>query len=227
MANPRLSTDLLYGGSFSETDWDSEDVLSALLHDYSPIIGTNGQFLPAPTIDTSCVYASTCGSTNQADLVSAASLVASSTPATTVEEIASNELAVKELVVKVLPPTLAEKDSRSYTLKNIPKAVLASMECFRTYPGDQLDLSGGVGNVGHFLRGGKKVWLKCSQDLVSLATRPYFVTAHGGRKKVGSSRMCKFHTSQSTHYRAFIRNVDYEQRRRIILSSKRKRRPVA
>ena len=97
----------------------------------------------------------------------------------------SDELAVKELVVKVLPPTLAEKDSRSYTLKNIPKAVLASMECFKTYLGDQLDLSGGVGNVGYFLRGGNKVWLKCSQDLVRLATRPYFVIVYrGGKSRV-------------------------------------------
>ena len=30
----------------------------------------------------------------------------------------------------------------------------------------------------------------------SLAARPYFVFARGGRRKVGSSRMCKFHTSR-------------------------------
>ena len=87
MANPRLSTDLMYSASFSETDWDSEDVLSTFFHDYSPIIGANGQFLPAPTIDTLCVYAPTYGSTNQDDLVSAASLAASSTPATTVKRL--------------------------------------------------------------------------------------------------------------------------------------------
>ena len=31
---------------------------------------------------------------------------------------------------------------------------------------------------------------------ISLATSPYFVTAHGGRRKVGSSIMCKFPTSK-------------------------------
>ena len=30
----------------------------------------------------------------------------------------------------------------------------------------------------------------------SLAARPYFVFARGGGREVGSSRMCKFHTSQ-------------------------------
>ena len=30
--------------------------------------------------------------------------------------------------------------------------------------------------------------------------------------------MGKFHTSQSTHYRAFIKNIDYKQHRRIIYS---------
>ena len=37
--------------------------------------------------------------------------------------------------------------------------------------------------------------------------------------------MCKFHTSQSTHYRAFIKNIDYKQCRQILLSNERKRRP--
>ena len=61
----------------------------------------------------------------------------------------------------------------------------------------------------------------------SLAASPYsyFVLSRGGGRKVRSSRMCKFHTSQSTRYRAFIKNVDHEQRRRIILSNERKRQP--
>ena len=36
----------------------------------------------------------------------------------------------------------------------------------------------------------------CSGQKASLAARPYFVFASGCGRKVGSSRMCKFHTSQ-------------------------------
>ena len=59
----------------------------------------------------------------------------------------------------------------------------------------------------------------------SLAARPYYVIAGGGGRKVGYNRMCKFHTSQSTRYWAFIKNVDYEQRRRILLSIESNIRP--
>ena len=44
-------------------------------------------------------------------------------------------------------------------------------------------------------------------ESASLAASPYFVIAHGGGRKVRSSRMCKFHTSQSTRYRAFIKTT--------------------
>ena len=53
-----------------------------------------------------------------------------------------------------------------------------------------------------FSRNGKLRFInvRCGQsardDKSSLAARPYFVFARGGGRKVGSSRMCKFHTSR-------------------------------
>ena len=77
------------------------------------------------------------------------------TSATTDEENVSAGLAIKELVAKVLPSTYAEKDSKTYALKNIPKDKLASMESFKMYLAERLDLTDGIGKVGYYLRGGK------------------------------------------------------------------------
>ena len=65
-------------------------------------------------------------------------------------------LAIKELVVKFFPSTNSEKDSKTYALKNVPKGKLASMECFKMYLAEQLDLTDGIGKVGYYLRGGKR-----------------------------------------------------------------------
>ena len=56
---------------------------------------------------------------------------------------------------------------------------------------------------------------------ISLAANPYFFITRGGRRKVGSSRICKSHTLQSTRYWVFIKNIDYKQCRQIILSNER------
>ena len=87
---------------------------------------------------------------------------ASNTSATTDEENASvldtSGLAIKELFVKALPSTNSEKDSKMYALKNVTKGKLVSVECFKMYLAEQLDLTDGIGEVGYYLRGEEKVW---------------------------------------------------------------------
>ena len=77
-------------------------------------------------------------------------------------------LAIKELIVKALPSINSDKELKTYALKNVPKGKLASMECFRMYLAEQLDLTDGIDEVGYYLRGGEKVWLKCCQDMAEV-----------------------------------------------------------
>ena len=135
---------MLFGGSFLENDTDTP---SSYLN--SPIIGSQGFLLYEGTEDCT------------ASILSAAS--SAELPATGTEDLAC----VKELVVKVLPPTLAEKDAKSFAVNNVLKVMLASMDSFKSYLSDRLDLPK-VSDVGYYLRGGKTVWLKDSQDLLEV-----------------------------------------------------------
>ena len=110
-------TDLLFGGSFLENDTDTPS--SYLI---SPIIESQGILLYEGNEDCT---ASVLSAASTAELFATSS---AELPATGTEDLAC----VKKLVVKVLPPTLAEKEAKSFAVKNVPKVMLASMDSFKS-----------------------------------------------------------------------------------------------
>ena len=67
---------------------------------------------------------------------------------------------VKELAVKVLPSIDArEKEAKTYVVKNTPRTSTTGMASFKAYLSEQLGVEG-IADIGYYLRGGKKVWIK-------------------------------------------------------------------
>ena len=136
----------LFGSSFLENDTKTPSS-----YPNSPIIVLQDFVLYEGTEDcTASVLAA--ASIAELSVASPAELTATGT-----EDLAC----VKELVVKVLPPTLAEKDAKSFAVKDVPNIMPASMDSFKSYLSDRLDLPK-ISDVGYYLRGGKKVWLNNS-----------------------------------------------------------------
>ena len=67
---------------------------------------------------------------------------------------------VKERAVKVLPSIDArEKEAKTYVVKNTPRISTTGMASFKAYLSEQLGVEG-IADIGYYLRGGKKVWIK-------------------------------------------------------------------
>ena len=176
--------DLLLGSTLVPYSEDEELPSLLTLNQLSPVVGTQGHYVlrdPSASLisaatDDGCLLEGTASISTvvddsclqlQAEMVSISSGTETGT-ANVSEATTPGAQIVKELAVKVLPSIDArEKEAKTYVVKNIPRNSTTGMASFKTYLSEQLGVEG-IADIGYYLRGGKRVWIKSCGDLVSV-----------------------------------------------------------